>query len=94
VPQTNLSDLTSVKSSPEPLNVHKPWQVTLHYVREIGFLTMRVSNHTHGSIAFTDSAAEQCGGEAERDEDGYIIRCRNELSQVEVAREIARMSAG
>ena len=71
----------------------KPWQVVLHYVPELGLLTMRVASHTHGSIAFTDRAAEYCGGEAERDDDGYIIRCHEEVEHVEVAREIARMSS-
>ncbi|MGL4650727.1 MAG: hypothetical protein ACRC1H_15070 [Caldilineaceae bacterium] len=76
-----------------PWAVKKPWQVMLHYTPELGMLTMRAAFHTHGSIAFTESAAEYCGGEAERDEDGYIIRCHEELEQVDVAREIARMSS-
>jgi|688.fasta_scaffold1277619_1 hypothetical protein len=74
-------------------SARKPWQVVLHYAAELGMLTMRVASHTHGSIAFTDSAAEYCGGEAERDNDGYIIRCHEEVELVEVAREIARLSS-
>ena len=74
------------------LSVAKPWQVTLHYSTDIGCLTMRVAHHTHGSISFSPSAAEYCGGEAERDDDGYVIRCFGEFGQVDIAREIARMS--
>jgi hypothetical protein len=74
------------------LSVRKPWQVTLHYSPEVGFLTFRVASHTHGSIAFTPEAAIYCGGAVERDDDGYIVRCREELNCVQVAREIARMS--
>lgn len=73
--------------------IEKPWLVTLHYADEIGMLTMRVQSHTHASIAFTEAAAEYCGGATEHDADGYIVRCAGEYNIVEVAREIARMSA-
>lgn len=74
------------------LKVRKPWQVVLHYTPALAMLTMRAAFHTHGSIAFTDAAADYCGGAVERDADGYIIRCQEEYAQVEIAREIARMS--
>lgn len=70
----------------------KPWQVTLEYCEAIGFLTFRVREHTHGSIAFSNAAADYCGGALETDEDGYVIRCRDEVAAVDTAREIAIMS--
>lgn len=69
----------------------KPWQVWIHYVPGLG-IAYRVQEHTHGSVRFSDEAAAYCGGEAERDEDGYIVRCYEEVSQVDVARHIARLS--
>lgn len=73
--------------------IEKPWLVTLHYADEIGMLTMRVEAHTHASIAFTEAAAEYCGGATERDDDGYIVKCAQDYIMVETAREIARLSA-
>lgn len=71
---------------------NKPWQVTLHFSNEIGMLTIRVQHHTHAMVSFTNEAAEYCGGAAETDEDGYIVRCNDEPDFCDTAREIARMS--
>ena len=70
----------------------KPWQVMIDYHPEVGCLFLRVRGHDHGSIAFSDAAAEYCGGVAERDGDGYIVRCNGEYALVDAAREIARLS--
>lgn len=72
--------------------IAKPWQVLIEYSKELGFLTLRVRQHTHGSIAFSHDATVYCGGPAEEDADGYTIRCRDEPSIVQAAREIALMS--
>lgn len=70
----------------------KPWQVTIDYHDAVGHLFLRVRHHTHGSVAFSHAAVEYCGGADELDEDGYVIRCRDEPDIVESARDIARMS--
>jgi len=70
----------------------KPWQVTIDYHPEVGHLFLRVREHTHGSVAFSDAAAAYCGGAAEVDDDGYTVRCVEEPEIVEAAREIARLS--
>lgn len=70
----------------------KPWQVTIDYEPRHGDLTFRVRTHSHGSVAFTEAAAEHCGGGVERDAEGYLVRCVHEGPLVWAAREIARMS--
>lgn len=70
----------------------KPWQVMIDYHPEVGFLFLRVREHTHPSVAFSDEAVKYCGGAVEVDEDGYTVCCRDDYSIVEAAREIARMS--
>ena len=70
----------------------KPWQVMIDYNPPAGCLVLRVREHTHGSIAFSDAAVDYCGGAAELDDDGYTIRCNAEPMFVETAREIARLS--
>ena len=72
--------------------MRKPWQVTIDYHKAIGYLVLRVREHTHASIAFSNDAIRHCCGAVEEDDDGYTIRCLDEPAIVEVAREIARMS--
>lgn len=70
----------------------KPWQVTINFEKATGSLVLGVREHTHGSIAFSNDAAEVCGGAIETDDDGYTIRCRHEPEIVAKARETARLS--
>ena len=76
----------------DTLGCTKPWQVTIDYHAAVGHLFLRVRHHTHGSVAFSDAAVDYCGGSAEKDDDGYIIRCNEEPNIVDSAREIARLS--
>ena len=76
----------------EMLEVQKPWQVTIDYHPSVGLLFLRVKTHTHGSVAFTDAAVDNCGGALDIDGDGYVLRCKGEKAIVNAAREIARMS--
>lgn len=70
--------------------IMKPWQVTIDLHDDV--LWLRVREHSHGSVAFSREAAAFCNGATEQDDDGYTIRCRDEPSIVEAAREIAAMS--
>ncbi len=75
--------------------MQKPWQVVLDYNEAIGnmLFILMLNEHPHGSISFTEAAAEFCGGAIEQDDDRYVVRCRDEhFSVIEQAREIARMS--
>jgi hypothetical protein len=77
---------------PKPEPLERPWQVRILW-HPLGFVTLRPITHTHPSVAFSNEAVENCGGAAEVDEDGYTVRCHEEPSMAETAREIARMSS-
>lgn len=78
-------------ASPDVILLEPPFMLQLHYSPDIGMLTMRPVAHTHPCVTFTDAAAEYCGGAIERDDDGYIVRCADEVMFAETARELLRM---
>lgn len=71
--------------------VESPVMIVLHYSEQIGFLTMRLVSHTHPCVVFSPSAAAYCGGAIEKDNDGYVVRCADEVNAVGKARDLLRM---
>jgi len=68
-----------------------PLMLQLHYSPDIGMLTMRPLSHTRPCVTFSETAAEYCGGVVERDDDGYIVRCADEVMFADTARELLRL---
>jgi hypothetical protein len=71
--------------------VRPPFMLQLHYSNDIGMLTMRPLAHTHPCVTFTEAAAKYCGGAIEHDDDGYIVRCADEVLFADTARALLRM---
>lgn len=68
------------------LGLELPLMLVLHYSAEIGMLTVRPLSHTRWCVTFSPPAAEYCGGAADVDEDGYVVRCHDEVTFVDVVR--------
>lgn len=71
--------------------IELPMMIVLHYSEDIGFLTMRLIRHTRACVVFSPSASAYCGGAIEKDDDGYVVRCADEVGAVDKARDLLRM---
>jgi hypothetical protein len=71
--------------------IELPLMIVLHYSDDIGFLTMRLVGHTHSCVTFSPTAAAYCGGAIEKDDDGYVVRCADEVWFADKARDLLRM---
>ena len=75
---------------PHPV-IELPLMIVLHYSDDIGYLTMRPVRHTHSCVTFSPAASAYCGGAIKKDDDGYVVRCADEVVFVDKARDLLRM---
>ena len=88
---TEHTDRTDRTDRTDPISrslghLELPLMLELHYSPDIGMLTLRPLHHTRPCVTFTQAAAEYCGGAVEHDDDGYVVRCADELMFVDTAR--------